>query len=63
MREQVKVRNEQTNELKERLKMQEERFNELLQQLQEAKHQAELKLAAAEARNSELEKQIRRKEE
>ncbi len=63
MQEQVKVRNEQTNELKEKLKTREEKFNEQLKQLQEAKHHAELKLAGAEARSSELEKQIRRKEE
>ncbi len=62
-REQIAVRSEQANELKEKLDTQEAKFQEQLKQLQEAKHQADIKVATAEARNAELEKQLKKLEQ
>ncbi len=60
-REQIAVRSEQTKESIEKLDLQATKFQEQIRQLQDAKHHADIKAAAAEARNTELEKQIARK--
>ncbi len=62
-REQIAVRTEQANELKNKLDVQAIEFQEQLKQLLEAKHQADIKIAVAEARNSDLEKQLNKIEQ
>jgi chromosome segregation ATPase len=58
LREQNAIRMEQANELKEKLNYQAEQLQEQVMQLKEAKHQADIRAAAAEARNVELDKLV-----
>ncbi len=58
--EKNKVRLEQANEMNKKLDQEVKQLQQQIKQLQENKHQADIKVAAAEARNGELEKQLAR---